>query len=185
MKKKNNKGFLLVETLLVATFAASTMLFIFVQLRRITTEYNRSFSYNTVEGIYATNQINDYILNNGYEKIAEYMTNRIEGDVTVTPEPYVILYDGNSCSSVYLDEVDYCNHLMSLLNVKMVVMTYADLSFKDFRKNIDSYDVFDNNLKRFIKYIKYDVGDSELSKRRTIVSFKDDTYASLKVYRRD
>ena len=185
MKKKNNKGFLLVETLLVATFAASTMLSIYVQFRRINTEYSRSFSYNTVEGLYATNQINDYILDNGFERIAEYMTNRIEGDVTITPEPYVILYDGNSCSSVYLDEVDYCSHLMSSLNVKMVVMTYADLSFKNFRDELDSYDVFDNNLKRFIKYIKFDTGDAELSRRRTIVEFNDGTYASLKIYRRD
>lgn len=185
MKKKNNKGFLLVETLLVATFAASTMLFIFVQFRKISTEYNRSFSYNTVEGLYATNQINDYILSNGFERIAEYMTNRVEDGVTITPEPYVILYDGSSCASAYLDEIDYCNHLMTSLNVKMVIMTYADLSFKNFKENIDTYEVFDTNLKRFIKYIKYDTGDTELTRRRTIVVFNDDTYATLKIYRRD
>ena len=184
MKKKNNKGFLLVETLIVSTFAASTMIFIFIQFRRITTEYDRSFSYNTVEGLYATHEINKYILNNGFEKIVEYMSGRTEDGETADPEPYVILYDGNSCSSVYLYETDYCNHLMKELNVKQVLVTYSDLNTDHFRENIDDYDQFDQGFKRFVKYIKYDEGDTELLKKRTIVTFNDDTYATLKLYRK-
>ena len=185
MKKKNNKGFLLVETLIVSTFAASTMIFIFIQFLRITAEYDRSFSYNTVEGVYATNEINKYILQNGFERIVEYMSGRTVDGVTSDPMPYVILYDGSNCSNVYLYETDYCNHLMQELNVKQVLVTYEDLTTYHFQEHIDDYDEFDNDLKRFIKYIKYDEGDTEVNKRRTIVTFNDNTYATLKLYRKE
>ena len=59
------------ETLIVSTFAASTMIFIFIQFRRITTEYDRTFHYNTVEGLYATQEINKYILNNDRSNVTD------------------------------------------------------------------------------------------------------------------
>ena len=51
MKKKNNKGFMLVETLIVATFLVTTLLFIYVQFNNITRTYDTSFRYNTVNGL--------------------------------------------------------------------------------------------------------------------------------------
>lgn len=184
MKKKNNQGFLLVETLIVSTFIATTMIFIFVQFRRIQNGYNRSFSYNTTEGIYATREINKYILNNGYEKIVDYMQGRTQDGETANPEPYIELYnEKDQCSSVYLYEVNYCSRLMDNLNVKRVLVTYSDLT--DFEAVIDSYEEFDDKLKRFIKSIQYDTDDVEITRRRTIVEFKDGTYATLKLYRRE
>ncbi len=184
MKKKKNEGFMLVETLIVSTFIATTMIFIFVQFRRIYTGYQRSFSYNTTEGIYATREINQYILKNGYEKIVDYMSGRtVEGE-TAKPEPYVELYnETDECSKVYLYETDYCNRLMKNLNVKRVLVTYADLT--DFIGKLDSYEELDVHLRNFIKSIKYDTDDIELTRRRTIIEFKDDTYASLKLYQRE
>lgn len=183
MKKRNNQGFLLVETLIVSTFIATTMIFIFVQFRRISSEYDRGFTYNTVNSIYATREINKYILNNGYEKIVEYMSERTDEGVSVNPEPYVELYNETAgCSNVYLEEIDYCNHLMKNLGVKQALVTYSDIT--EFKDKIDTYDEFDASLKRFIKYIKFDTDDEEVTRRRTIVSFKDGTYASLKLYRR-
>lgn len=183
MKKKNNQGFLLVETLIVSTFIASTMIFIFVQFRRINTEYNRSFTYNTVEGIYATKEMNKFILNNGYARIVEYMSGRTQNGETAKPELYAEIYnETHGCSSLYVYEVDYCNRLMKDLNAKQVIVTASDLT--DFRNKLDSYDEFDTNMKRFMKYIKFDTGDAEIGRRRTIVSFKDNTYATLKLYQR-
>ena len=74
---------------------------------------------------------------------------------------------------------------MQELNVKQVLVTYADLTTYHFQEQIDDYDEFDNDLKRFIKYIKYDEGDTEVNKRRTIVTFNDNTYATLKLYRKE
>lgn len=182
-KRKNNQGFLLVETLIVSTFIASTMIFIFVQFRRINNEYQRSFTYNTVESIYATREINKYILKNGYEKIKEYMSERTVDGEAAKPELYVELYDGNTCSSVYLYEVEYCNRLMKNLNVKQVIVTYSDIT--NFKEKVDTMDEFDSDMKRFIHYIKYDTEDSEITKRRTIVSYQDGTYATLKLYPRE
>ena len=43
-------------------------------------------------------------------------------------------------------ETDYCNHLMQELNVKQVLVTYADLTTYHFQEQIDDYDEFDNDL---------------------------------------
>ena len=74
---------------------------------------------------------------------------------------------------------------MKELNVKQVLVTYSDLNTDHFQENIDDYDQFDQGFKRFVKYIKYDEGDTELLKKRTIVTFNDDTYATLKLYRKE
>ena len=53
--KKNEKGFVLLETLIVTTFVVSTLIFLYTQFSNIKTSYDASFRYNTVEGLYDAN----------------------------------------------------------------------------------------------------------------------------------
>jgi len=61
MKKRNNLGFMLTETLIVSTFVTAALLYMFINFRLIYQNYNRTFSYNTVNSLYAVNQIEKYI----------------------------------------------------------------------------------------------------------------------------
>lgn len=61
MKKKCNQGFMLAETLIVTTFVAGILLFLYIQFSNLNKSYDESYQYNTVEGIYALQDIKYYI----------------------------------------------------------------------------------------------------------------------------
>ena len=50
------------ETLIVTTFAAGVLIFIFIQFTNLKQNYEISYKYNTIEGLYALEDIRNYIL---------------------------------------------------------------------------------------------------------------------------
>lgn len=181
MKKLNKKGFLLAETLIVSTFIATTMVFIFVQFRRVNSTFDRTFSYNNVNSLYALNNMNQYIINNGYNDIASAINNNVDN-------PYVgLINDDGTCSSLYLTNIDYCNKLVEILKIEKLFVTNEDLNINNFKANLNEYGEFDSQMIKFIKFIKYDdITESPIdsTRKRTIARFKDGTYATLKLYPR-
>ena len=63
MKKTNNKGFMLVETLIVTTFVAGVLIFLYIQFSTLNNSYNNYFDYNSTEKLYALEDIKNYIQN--------------------------------------------------------------------------------------------------------------------------
>ena len=48
MKKLNKKGFMLTETLIVATMLITILLVMYVQFKTVIRSYQQSFKYNTI-----------------------------------------------------------------------------------------------------------------------------------------
>lgn len=71
MKKRGNKGFVLLETLVVTVFISSVLIFLFVQFNSLNANYKESNTYNNVKDVYALNSIANYIKDDWvlYEKI--------------------------------------------------------------------------------------------------------------------
>ena len=161
MKKMNNKGFMLTETLIVATFLVTTLLFIYVQFNNINKTYNNSFKYNTVNGLYNSKNITQYISTDGLDALKNAIAQDDVEFINIT-----------DCSSAYFTENEYCNVLMSSSNVKTVLFT---------KENLDSLKNITTNLEQtiidFINYINYE----ETTGYRIIVEFNDNTFASLKI----
>jgi len=63
--KKNNKGFMLLETLIVSTIILSTLIFLFIQFSNIKTSYEISFTHNTIPGIYIAKELSDFLVTSG------------------------------------------------------------------------------------------------------------------------
>ena len=59
--KKNTKGFMLVEFLVVSIFVLGTLIFLTVQFNNINKSYNRSFKYDTVSNLYSAKNIRKMI----------------------------------------------------------------------------------------------------------------------------
>lgn len=161
MKKMNNRGFMLSETLIVATFLVTTLLFLYTQFNKVTKTYDTSFKYNTVNGLYSTNNIIDYIKTEGLDNLKiELLKEGIE------------FVDITSCHTDYFKEKDYCSVLIESLNIKTVIFT---------NENLTTLKSINTGLKQtiidFIDYIKFEETDGY----RVIVEFNDDTFASLKV----
>jgi hypothetical protein len=163
MKKNNNRGFMLVETLVVSTFIFSTLIFLYVQFRTVNNSYSATFNYNTANGLYAVNNVKEYLLDVGYRDLA----------LKIGEEKYI---DITSCPIQYISELSYCRALFEKLNIKTVIFTNQDLS--ELKGYLLQARPFDEDLNKFINFIKYDDADNEY---RLIIAFKDDTFATLKI----
>lgn len=164
MKKNNKLGFMLVETLVATTIIFSALIFLYIQFRTINNSYNKTFSYNTANSLYAVNHIKQYLLDTGYYDLTLALQDNEFIDIT-------------NCPVQYLTEITYCQSLFEKLSVKKVIFTKQDIS--DLKALILQTRPLEEELINYINYIKY---DDEIDKYRLIVQFNDDTYASLKVY---
>lgn len=156
MKKNKNNGFVLAETLIVTTFVAGILIFLFIQFTNLSKNYNNSYQYNTVEGLYSLNNILKYIESD--ETFNQSFTN------LVTSDKYL---DVTDCS--LFTNKEYCLLLFELENIDSIYITN-----NYFDKNIFS------NSKEIIKnFINKISGDGE-EKYRIIAEFKDFTFATIR-----
>lgn len=156
MKKISSRGFVLIETLIVTSFVAGVLIFIFTQFTTISKNYEDLFRYNTVEDLYALEDIKNYILSD--PGAINSINNSINPDKVI---------DITNCS--IFTNVDYCNKLYELSNIDKIIISnnYFD---------IKSISVNDEYFKTFINKIK----GSGNQKYRLIASFKNSTYATLR-----
>lgn len=176
MKKMNNKGFLMVEALIVSTFVVSVLIYFFVQFKKVDASFELSYSYNTVNGLYAVNNISSY-LDNLYENNSTFK-NIIDNDIiSHTENPsiiYKVLYDDGENNEDYLTCDTYCSKLMQSLNVKKAILASGDLNY--LIANTDNDTFFTEKMRNFIK--QEITREFYISDYKILVQFKDDTFAS-------
>ncbi|MDD2435423.1 MAG: hypothetical protein PHO63_04130 [Bacilli bacterium] len=166
MKKLNNHGFLLVETLVVSILIISSLIYLFIQFQNISISFDRSFKYNTVDGIYGAANISKFLLVEGYDNLVAYYNDPLNDKkyIDVTNCEYELVGSGLS---------RFCQMLFEELNVKTVLFTKANL--KDL---LNSDYNFSEHLNEYIKHIKFSAGDTDY---RIIVEYNDETFGSLKI----
>lgn len=153
MKKNNNYGFMLVETLVVSVFVATTLTYLYVKFTNLNASYSLSFSYNTVEDLYALDDIRTYLLN--YEDV---INNELES----------VNYIDSVC--MLLPDKNYCTDLLKAERINRLVIAKNDVSTTKFPKNYDQ---------DFIDFIeKINAVGSE--KYRLIASFDNSTFATVR-----
>ena len=156
MKKKDSKGFLLAETLIVTIFVSGVLIFLFMQFRSVSKSYDESFAYNTVDDLYALEDIKNTILDD--QTLYNYIT------TNVNEKKYIDITD---CS--LFTNSEYCLKLIELSNIKQIFITTNYFENNDIKN-------YDEAFKIFISKVH---GDGEES-YRLIASFNDNTYASLR-----
>lgn len=170
MKKMNNKGFLMVEALIVSTFVVSVLIYFFVQFKKVDESFELSYSYNTVNGLYAVNNISMYL-----DSLYDNTFNEQISSIKITSPYYKVIYNGNTIDSNYLTCDTYCTNLMTSLNVKQAILASGDLN--DLIANTDGDSFFTEKMRDFIKHER----SKNLYKLdyKILVQFNDDTFASL------
>ena len=156
MKKNSNNGFVLAETLIVTTFVAGILIFLFIQFSNLSKNYNDSYKYNTVEGLYSLKNIRDYIISD-----SAFLT-YIEENVS-----YNNYIDITDCS--LFSNQKYCTLLFKLENIESIYIVD-----NYFNKNI--FNDSKETIKNFINKIS---GDGE-EKYRIVAEFKDFTFATIR-----
>ena len=158
MMKKNNLGFMLVETLIMSMIIIGLLVFMFIQFQNISTSYDKSFKYNTVNGLYITNEIKNYLSDTNLETI--------KNTVASSTSKYTIV----SCST---DTT--LNSLCIRGNIKTILLTDEKLSGLKGKRVSDSN--ISETMYDYINYLKVDKEEGY----RILIEFADDTYASLKI----
>ncbi len=157
--KKKQKGFVLVETLVVSLLVLTVLIFLFLQLNTINLNYQKSFRYNTVEGLYSANNMKVYILKNGYENLVKEMNEK---------KSYI---DITNCQNSSLNNTSQCSNLIKALQIKKILFTTDNVE-----SLLTQNEVFEQKFLDFMKYMK----TNQENKYRLIIAFENDTYATIK-----
>lgn len=165
MKKINNKGFMLTETLVVAAFVIATLVFLYTQFRTVNRSYSTSFKYNNAEELYALGNMSDYLKLNGISMVGSVATSSSEHYLDIT-----------SCSDSFLSETSYCNALVNTLGIKQVIVTEENLDA--LKSAMKSNERLSEDMKDFISVIKYDKTGTNY---RIIAEFTNGTFATITI----
>lgn len=149
-------GFMLVETLVVTIFVSGVLLFLFIQFSNLSKSYEESFKFNTVEDLYALDDIKDYIESD--QEVLSIIDNIISTD------KYIDITD----CAIFKNQ-DYCSELLKLENIKKIYVAENDIESNSINEN-------DEAFKQFIFKIK----PTGNHKYRLIANFNDSTYATLR-----
>ena len=128
MKKINNKGFMMAETLAVTVVVLVIFASIYASFMPTKGEYEKRINYNDVNSQYAIFYMRKYY---------------IDEEITVGNNDYVVLFDGESCTNISDDEeLEKCTKLAKSLGIKELILTNYNLSssFKNsYNGELDNY----------------------------------------------
>lgn len=162
MSKSNNKGFTLLEVLIVSVVILSTLIFMYTQFLNINNSYKRSFTYDNVPSLYMAEEIGLYILNStGIDSLKEQLSNK----------NYISIKNGyTGCTSLFYD-------LVTDANIEELLFTKENVT------NLKTDGTIDNNFKKYISKIN-DTGNGY----RIILKFNNGSndskiysYATIKI----
>lgn len=159
MKKLNNKGFLLTEALVVSTLLITVMLVLFSQFKNMNRKVENTFKYDSISSLYKMSGIKNYIEE---ENFPAYI-GRLE------KEDYV---DLTTCSEAYFSSPSYCKTVLSDSGVARLIIANENLY------SLKQTASFDESFNAYIKQINNTTANNGY---RIIASFKDGSYANMRV----
>ena len=156
MKNITDKGFMLAETLIVTAFVSAVLIFLFIQFTNLSKAYDESYIYNTVENLYALEDVRDYILSD--TKVLEYIDSNIDD---------LEYYD--ICDCTLVTNTSYCTNLLNLENIDKIFIAKNLIA----KENIKDYE------ESFLTFIKK-INEEGEQPYRLVASFKNNSYATIR-----
>ncbi len=145
MQKRNNKGFILVETLIVTVFVVTLFIFVYRATLPSIGEYEQQNYYDDIDSVYYSNLFKQMITR--YANI-DYI------DDYLTENTYMDISDCTN-SNIYSNN-NYCQLLKNKLSIRdddKILLTKYNI--KDFKQEVKTNDYFDSGtLSNFRDYIK-------------------------------
>ena len=179
--KKNNKGFVLVETLVVTVFVAAVFSVIYINFYPLVGEYERRDFYDDLDSKYGAYWIKVFLQDDNYSfsSISTFLNSRgydfFEGE------------DGSTfCGNfpVNSDDRNFCTTMWQRLHVNKVIVTNYQLDqnssgIKNFKPIASSISEFGESFHAYIEFLPdYIVPSVNRAKYRVLVEFKRSTDSS-------
>ena len=147
---------MLAETLIVTVFVAGVLIYLYIQFSNLNNSYEDSYVYNTVEGLYALDDVKAYIESD--VQVLEYI------DTNIEELKYI---DVTDCS--LFTDIDYCESLLESENIKTIFITTNKVPD-------ESIIQYNEEFTTFIKKINKEGNQSY----RIVAEFNNYTYATLR-----
>lgn len=190
--KLNNKGQVLIETLVTAILIVSILIYVFLQLKGIANNYSKTSHYNTVKAIYSLDSFREFLLKDNY-----YGSDNL-GNTKGLKSFYI---NGKNPNYEYLDitnccagntclqggensiiDVAYCQNLLVRLNIKQIIMTDNNIDTLIAKIEANDSTVADDKINRNFKdYIKKQIGENDHTLFRLFIETKDNDFANIKI----
>ena len=180
MKKKDKKGFVLVESIVAAIFVMAFSTFLIVNLVPLVGEYEQSLNYDTVDSKYNAHMIRKMLLTDDTCRIGHIL------DMSLVPsgKPKFYYFQGSEICD-YLVNENYCRKLLSsdFLDVNEIVIT--EFTGSSLKSASDDYKYeFSNPLQDYIKFMPT-YGSNAISyysvTGRLIVTFNDGGVTNIEI----
>lgn len=144
--KKNNKGFVLVETLVVTVFVMAIFSVIYINFYPLAGEYERREFYDDVDSKYNTYWIKTFIQGSSYD----FYKSGGPAD-TISSNKYVVFKCDDLTSP---EDLTFCKNMWSRMEVKQAIIT--DYNLTDFKNVLQNNNTIANSLgNMFTAYIEY------------------------------
>ena len=127
MKKFDNKGFALVETLVVSVFVVSLFLIIFNNFYPLMSEYEKREAYDDIDGVYAAYWV---------KRLVEDSDIDIDIDIFITKKGSMSM--GDLCDKFNGEKQQQCENIFNKYNINFFYVT--DYNIKDFKSTVDKSD---------------------------------------------
>lgn len=136
--KKNNKGFMLAETIIVTVIVATIMVSLYVAFNKVYSAYTLKNKYTDIDLLYAANAVQDYLIDN-------LNLNKIVNDNLTNEYDLVDLKDTKILSD------NYCTNIFTNYNIEHMYMIKlgSELKAKDITEKLTEPN------QTFIDYINY------------------------------
>ena len=137
----------------------------------VKTNYDISFRYNTIPGLYQTKEITNYFNNYGHSTLSTILDNSNNGYLNISAS--TSYFEINSNITLY-------KNLVNEIKAKTILFVNDDLSIlKQYITNTsdDISGVIDEELKRYILRLTTDA----TNKYRIIIEFQNNTFASVMI----
>ncbi len=162
MKKcMNNKGYIMTEALIISGIVLAALILIYANFARLNKNYNESYYFNNVNGIYALNQVATFLDDDGIDNIVNVINKNTNEYVDIT-----------NCS--YATDTKYCELLLDGANIKHLLFTYNNKNY--ILAGLSRNNPYDLKMQNFVKTIDDSVPDYGVL---LIAEFYDGYYAAI------
>lgn len=149
MKRINNNGVVLLETLIVCIFIMSISVFVYKNLIPLMGRYEKLESFDDVDSVYAANLVKNLVISN---ISLDYI-----GDNLLASSNYADISNCND-PTLYSDS-NYCKKIKENLHIEdddfIFITRYDAGSLKKFRKDVDDSKFSRYNTKEHSKFKDY------------------------------
>lgn len=142
--KKNNKGFMLVEVIIVTVVVATIMTSLYVVFNRVYTGYEKKSMYTNIDGIYALKMIEEY----GISDISSL----------IGSDSYKLIYGYSDADGFFINECVnnsvYCSKADDVYNINAVYVVKKDILSNDEKLEDFKSSITNQTFKDYVDYLK-------------------------------